>query len=149
MEINVGEEWTHDTSLRCTEFRILEQLSFHDPCPKELPDQVEELLVVDTVPEEPHQPPVVNRIEIRRDVPFDDPEVFATLRGIVHQIPDGIHRAAAWAEPEGSLTKVGLIDGFQDHANSFLNNPISNGRNAQRTSLSIRFWNVHPPYWTG
>src|SRR5262249_35125817 len=63
MEVDVGKEWANDATLWRAEPRVLEQLPLHDARTEELPDQVEELLVLDAAPQELHQLPVVDRVE--------------------------------------------------------------------------------------
>jgi hypothetical protein len=51
-------------------------------------------------------------------------------------MPDGLdrlHRAAIRSKPKGVRAKFRLVDGFQDHAERFLDNPIADRRNTQST----------------
>ena len=74
MQVDVGEQRAGDPALWGAALGVLEQLPFHDPGPEEFPDQVEELGVLDTPPEQLDEPPVVDRVEVRRDVALDRPE---------------------------------------------------------------------------
>src|SRR5262245_28135933 len=118
----------YDAPLGCALLRLLEQLPFPDPGPQELPDEVEELAVSDTVMKELHQLAVMDRLEVGGDVSFNHPEELLALGGRVGDTPDRVHRAAVRAEPEGVLNKVRFQDGFEGHPNSFLNNPVAHGR---------------------
>src|SRR5262249_34930093 len=130
--VDVRKQWADNTALWDTERRVLVAFPFQDPCPQESPDQLEELAVRDTPPEQFDEPPVVDRIEVRRYVALDHPEELLAFGGAPEEIADRVHRAAVWSEPEGVLAKVRFEDRFQSHPNSFLNDPIPNGSDAQR-----------------
>src|SRR5205823_7065287 len=100
-----------NASLRRAELGVLEQLAFHNPGPQELPDEVDHPFVLDPSPQELRQLPVVDRVKVRGYISFNDPEILLTLSGVHQDSLDGIHRAAAGAEPVGGLTKVRLKDG--------------------------------------
>src|ERR1043165_1898802 len=89
-----------------------------------------------------------NRVEVGRDVPFNDPVVSLPPDSTHGRVLDGIHCPAIGSEPKGVLTKIGLVDRLQNHAESFLYNPISNGRDAQWPILPapIMLLNVHPAH---
>src|SRR5262249_8410839 len=112
-------------------------------------DQVQELLVADTAPQQLHQLAVVDRVEVRRDVPLDGPEVSLALLGVAQQVADRVHRTAVGAEPEGEGAKVRLEGRYEAHGDSFLYQPITKSRDAERAHLAVRFGDVHPPYGTG
>jgi len=134
------------SALRGSEFGLLEETPFHDTGPKELPDQVEEATIRDPSRKQFHQLAVVDGVEARRDVPLDDPVI--PLLEVRPEVFDRIHRAPVGPEAVGILQEVRLEDGFEDHPNRLLYDPITNGRNAQRPLLSVRFRNVHSPYRT-
>src|SRR5215469_13298665 len=92
---------------------------------------------------------MVNRIKVCRNVPFDDPEIPRTFTKEVAESPDGVHRTAIGSESIRELTKVRLVDRFQDHSHRLLYNPVTKGRDAQRAFLAIRFGDVHPSHGIG
>src|SRR5262249_41155670 len=63
MKIDVGQQRTYNAALWCTEGCVLAQLPLHHSCSQELPNQVEEFLVLDTPPKQFDQSSVVDRVE--------------------------------------------------------------------------------------
>lgn len=72
-------------------------------------------LVLDTLPQYLHHPTMINRIEVGRNVSFDDPEVLLVFLGAPGDAFDGIHSAAVRSEAKGVETKFRLVDRLQDH----------------------------------
>lgn len=68
----------------------------------------------------------MHRIEVGRYIAFNEPEVAMIADGVQACILDRIHRPTVGAESERALTKISFVDGLQNHAQRFLNNPISN-----------------------
>src|SRR5262245_1623612 len=132
MEVDVRKEWADYASLGCAKPGVLEQLAVHHSRPQELPDQGKESLVVDPLPQELHQHPVVDGVEVRGNVSFDDPEILLAFLCCPRDALDGIQSATVRAEPERVLTEGCLVDGFQNHPDCFLYNPIPDARYAQR-----------------
>jgi hypothetical protein len=90
---------------------------------------------------------VVDGVKVRGNISLNDPEVFPYFGGIRVRFRNSIHRPPEWTESEGRLTEISLKERFQDHSRRFLYNPVPNGRDAQRASLSVGFRNVHPSDW--
>ena len=130
MEINIGQQRTRDASLRGTLGGIPEQLLFHHAGTEEFPDQIEESTILDTPSQYFEEHAVVDRVEVGGEISLNDPEELHALIGVMPDGLDRIHRAAIRSEPKGVLAKFRLVDGFQDHAERFLDNPIADRRDA-------------------
>src|SRR4051794_34796484 len=143
MKIYICQQRADDPALWRAGARVLEQLPLHHACTEEAPDQVEEVPVLDASPQELHQLPVVDRVEVGRDIALDDPEVLQAFLHVPAGVIDGVHRASIGPEPVGALKEIGLVDGFQGHPNRFLHDPIADRRNAQAAKPSTRLRDEH------
>jgi hypothetical protein len=85
-------------------------------------------------------------IKERRNIALDYPEILLRLSGAKAYALDSIHRATVRSKPKGVLAEISFTDGFENHPESFLYNPIFNGRNSEWSELSIAFRNVDSPY---
>jgi hypothetical protein len=146
MQVDIGQEWANNPSLGRAFCCGFEEFSVHHPGLKKFLDEVEDFLVFDAMCDKFKESLMANRIEVGGNVPFDHPEVFLAFRGTPAEIAESIHGAAVWAEAKGILTKIRFVDGLQNHAERFLYNPVSYGRDAQGAYPAVGFRNVYPPY---
>lgn len=58
---------------------------------------------------------------------------------------DSVLRGAVWPEAIGTFIESGLADRLQHLQNALLHNAVHNGGDAQRSELTVRFWDFHPP----
>ena len=73
MEHDIGQEWRQHAALRNAFARGDEQATVNVACFKEPPEQISKPVVPDTPPDATQQKPVVNRVEVTRQITFDDP----------------------------------------------------------------------------
>ena len=75
MQVDVCQERTDDSALRCSYGCIAHRTLLHDSRSKKHPDQFQEFLIPDTALQESQHELVVHIIEERRNISFDDPPI--------------------------------------------------------------------------
>ena len=73
MEHDVGQERRQDAALRNPFARRHEQATINVTCFQEPPEQIDEPIIPYPPPDAPKQQPMVNRVEVTRQIAFDDP----------------------------------------------------------------------------
>src|SRR6266699_170913 len=107
MEVYVGQQGTHDASLRCTSQGFLPFSLMHDTCMQELPEQVSDAPVCYSLLHRFHYPPVRYGVEVARYVTLNDPLVDAPIAGEpIANVGDGVIGASLGPESIGMDTKV-------------------------------------------
>ena len=131
VEVDVGQQGADDASLWRPRRGVFEQLSFHHPSLKEALQESQDFLILDPMPKKLEELLVADRVEVGGNVSFDHPEELRFLIGYPGDVAEGTDGTAVRTESKGIAAEVGLIDGFQDHPQGFLDNSVPDGRDAQ------------------
>src|SRR5262245_57670467 len=128
MQVDVGQQWGGDTTLRDTRFAPGELVLLHNSGFEKLPDQVQEVLVCNPSFDQTQELPVLNDVKIALDVSLDHIEVFATFIEEGHQDRDSIHRTAPFAKAVGVQAEIRFKDRIKDCPEGFLDKAVSESR---------------------
>src|SRR6185437_14003425 len=143
VEVDVGQEWAEHAALRRPFAGPLEQLPFHHACPEESPDQAEEPLVPNALPQLAQQLLMMDMVEEALNVPLDHPVVMtAANRRPVVRLGDRGVTGPSRPEAVAEIGEVAFEDGFQDELECHLDPAVIERGHAQWAHLAILFGNV-------
>ena len=117
---------------------------------QESPEQVDEPIIPDTPPNAAKQKPVVDRVEVARQITFDDPAAprpGAIILQLYLHGPDSVMHAAFRPEAIGEGMEVALPHRLHSHQHRTLDDAVFQGRDTQWTFLAIGFRNIDSPDW--
>lgn len=120
-------EWRQHAALRNTFARGHEQTTVDVACLEEPPEQIDELVVPDSPPHAAKQKPMVDRVEVARQITFDDPAVprpGATILLLYLHRPDSVMHAAFRPEAVGEAMEAALPDRFHGHQHRALDDTV-------------------------
>jgi len=145
MEHDIGQERRQDAALRNTFAGSHEQATVNVACLQEPPEQINKPVVPDTPPDATKQKPVVNRVEVARQITFDDPAAprpGATILQLYLYGPDSVMHAAFRPEAVGEAMEVAFPDRLHGHQHRTLDDAVFQGRDTQWAFLAIGFRDI-------
>ncbi len=119
---------------------VIDETSF-----KHLPEHPEKSAVRNPAFNRLHEEPMMHRVEVTREVAFDDPASRGALDGVRDRQFDGadsVMHAASRAKPVGHPSEVTFPDGIHGHQHGALNHSVAQARNPERALLPVGFGNV-------
>ena len=93
------------------------------------------------------QEPVVDVVKTALDIGVEHPRFAAVWTAQMVEFAEGIVSASAGAEAVAGALEPGFPFRFERRFHHGLVSPVSNGRDTQRSYLSVGFWDVYPSGW--
>jgi hypothetical protein len=128
---DVRQERADHAALRGACDRSAQDALFEHPCLQPLVDHASDDAIPDPQVEEASQMPVVDAVEVFRDVSVDHPAL-AGLHDAVAQGAQGVMGRPLRPEAERAVQEVLLVDRLQQHHDRPLRHLVLERRNAQR-----------------
>jgi hypothetical protein len=148
MEHDVGQQRRQDAALRNTFAGGHEQALVNVACFEKPPEQIDQAFVRNTPPDTFQKQLVVDRVEIARQISFDDPAAFRSgpvLQLQLHGTNCVVHTTFG-PEAIGTAMKITLPNRFHDHEHSALDNAVSQGWDTQGSQLAVGFQDIDTLY---
>lgn len=122
-----------------------EQATINVTCFQEPPEQIHEPIIPYPPPDAPNQQPVVNRVEVARQIAFDDPAAPCsglTILQLELYGPDSVMHAAFGSEAVGEAMEVAFPNRLHGHQHRTLDDAVSQGRDTQWSFLAVGFGDI-------
>ena len=146
VHVDIGQDRADDGALRRAGVGGVPRPVFHVPCPKEFPDQRDEVFILYPPSQNFCQDVLVYVVEAALDVSFNEP--FDSCVGSLN-LAQCCVSASSGAEAVGLMVEGRLIDAFQNHVDDLLYELVIRGGNPQRTFLPVFLGYVLSPYRSG
>ena len=130
MEIDIRKDTTDNPPLRYSGQGGTIAQVLQTSRAQKTPNQLEELGILDTASEQAQQLAMSNCIKTGADIALNGPAIAAAIHQACGQICHRIFGTSVGPEAIRVAAEVRLIDRFQDHPESLLDNPVAKSRNA-------------------
>ena len=141
VKVDVGKNGTDDAALRSAAVALMQLVIFHISCVEKFTDKAKKSLILNSLAKNANHDIVVDVVKEAFNISFHKP--FTSRKAILNHSQSCV---TAFVGPKamGGILKAAFINGFQQHTDNFLHQLIVDGRNTQRTELSVLFRDVCP-----